>query len=131
MEEENGYTEFKNTQVYTEKLVTNLRYQVIEVFMVEHPRNCAMYTLIISSFIFIIDMFISNCYMLNESEELTFHQAYPTFIDVSYYEYMLQDVRKTCREMDISCEIHRQKSWFTMHDIKICNSKLISRVYQN
>ena len=69
--------------------------------------------------------------MLNEPEELTFHQVDPTFIDVSYYEYMLQDVRKTCREMDISCEIHRQKSWFIMHDIKICNSKLISRVYQN
>lgn len=131
MEEENGYTEFKNTQVYTEKLVTNIRYQVIEVFMVEHPRNCAMYTLIISSFIFIIDMFISNCYMLNQSEEVTFHQAYPNFIDISYYEYMLQDVSKTCTEMDLSCEIHQQKGWFTMRDMKFYNSKLISRVYHN
>lgn len=131
MEEENGYTEFKNTQVYTEKLVTNIRYQVIEVFMVEHPRNCAMYTLIISSFIFIIGMFISNCYMLNQSEELTFHQAYPNFIDISYYEYMLQDVSKTCTEMDLSCEIHQQKGWFTMRDMKFYNSKLISRVYHN
>ena len=39
MEEENGYTEFKNTQVYTEKLVTNMSDQGIEILMVKHARD--------------------------------------------------------------------------------------------
>ena len=43
---------------------------------------------------------------------------------------MLQDVSKTCTEMDLSCEIHQQKGWFTMRDMKFYNCKLMTRVYE-
>ena len=39
MEEGNVNIEFKNIQVYTEKLVTNMRDQGIEILMVKHARD--------------------------------------------------------------------------------------------
>ena len=69
--------------------------------------------------------------LLNESEELTFHQIDSTFIAISSYEYMLQDGIKTCRETNISGTIDRQNSRFTMRGMKFYNCKLITRVYDN
>ena len=43
--------------------------------------------------------------LLNDSEELPFQQVDPTSIDISCYEYMLQDGIKTRRKMDSSSEI--------------------------
>lgn len=36
MEEERNNTEFKNIQSFAKTLVTNIRYEVTEVFIVEH-----------------------------------------------------------------------------------------------
>ena len=69
--------------------------------------------------------------MLNESEELNFYQVDLTSIDINCYEYMFQDGKKTCREMDLSREIERQISQFKIRDIKFYNCKLITKVYDN